>query len=148
MTSTFSQIYIHVVFSVKNRQKLIDPMWEEELYKYMTGVIRNKDQKLLAINGMADHIHILIGMKPSCCLSDLIREVKKTSNEYINTNKLTKAKFEWQRGYGAFSYSQSALNGIITYIENQKEHYKIKTFMKEYKDILDKFDVGYKDEYL
>ena len=77
MTSTFSQIYIHVVFSVKNRQKLIDPIWEEELYKYMTGVIRNKNQKLLAINGMADHIHILIGMKPTCCLSDLIREVKK-----------------------------------------------------------------------
>ena len=148
MSSTFSQIYIQVVFAVKGRESLIHQSWEEELYKYITGIIRNKEQKLLAINGMPDHIHILIGLKPSCCLSDLVREIKKSSNEFIKEHKLSKFKFQWQEGYGAFSYSYSSLENVIKYIQNQKEHHKKKSFKDEYLDVLKKFQLEYKDEYL
>lgn len=146
--STFYQIYIQVVFAVKGRNSLIAQSWEEELYKYITGIITNKGQKLIAINGMPDHIHILIGMKPSCCLSDLVREIKKSSNAFINEKKFSKFKFEWQEGYGAFSYSHSSLDNVIAYIQNQKEHHKKKSFREEYIDFLKKFEVEYKDEYL
>jgi putative transposase len=146
--STFYQIYIQVVFAVKGRNSLIAQSWEEELYKYITGIITNKGQKLIAINGMPDHIHILIGMKPSCCLSDLVREIKKSSNAFINEKKFSKFKFEWQKGYGAFSYSHSVLDNVIKYIQNQKEHHKNKSFREEYIDFLKKFEVEYKDEYL
>lgn len=146
--STFSQIYIQVVFAVKGRNSLITQSWEEELYKYITGIITNKGQKLIAINGMSDHIHILIGMKPSCCLSDLVRELKKASNAFVNEKKFSKFKFEWQEGYGAFSYSHSTLNNVIAYIQNQKEHHKKKSFREEYIDFLKKFEVEYKDDYL
>lgn len=146
--STFSQIYIQVVFAVKGRNSLIAQSWEEELYKYITGIITNKGQKLIAVNGMPDHIHILIGMKPSCCLSDLVREIKKASNAFVNEKKFSKFKFEWQKGYGAFSYSHSSLDNVIAYIQNQKEHHKNKSFREEYIDFLKKFEVEYKDEYL
>lgn len=146
--STFSQIYIQVVFAVRGRNSLIAQSWEEELYKYITGIITNKGQKLIAINGMPDHIHLLIGMKPSCCLSDLVREIKKASNSFINEKKFSKFKFEWQEGYGAFSYSHSSLDNVIAYIQNQKEHHKKKSFREEYIDFLKKFEVEYKDEYL
>ena len=118
MSSTYSQIYIQVVFAVKGRESLISISWEDELYKYVTGIITNKGQKLLAINGMSDHIHILIGMKPSCCLSDLVREIKKATNEFIKEKKFTRFNFQWQEGYGAFSYSHSALDNVIAYINN------------------------------
>ena len=122
--STFSQIYIQVVFAVKNRDALIATSWEERLYQYVTGIVQNKGQKVLAINGMPDHIHFFIGMKPSCCLSDLVREVKKASNEMINESKLSKFKFNWQEGYGAFSYSHSHIDNVVKYVMNQKEHHK------------------------
>ena len=147
-SSTFSQIYIQIVFAVKGRQSLILSKWEEDLYKYITGIVQNKDQKLLAINGMPDHIHILIGMKPSCKLSDLVREVKKSSNDFINDNGFCSRKFEWQEGYGAFSYSHSALDNIIGYINNQKEHHKVKTFKEEYHLILYKFEIEFDEKYL
>ncbi|WPR72380.1 IS200/IS605 family transposase [Flavobacterium sp. NG2] len=102
--STYSQIYIQIVFAVKNREAQITHEWEEELYKYITGIVQNKGQKIVAINGMPDHIHIFIGMKPSCCLSDLVREIKKSSNSFINEKGFCKYKFEWQEGFGAFSY--------------------------------------------
>ncbi len=146
--STFSQIYIQVVFAVKGRQSLIRPEWEEELYKYITGIVTNKEQKLIAINGVADHIHILLGLKPSCRLSDLVREIKKASNSFIKEKGFVKSKFEWQDGYGAFSYSHSALDNVIAYINNQKEHHRKKTFKEEYIEFLKKFQVDYKDEYL
>ncbi|MGB0880962.1 MAG: IS200/IS605 family transposase [Polaribacter sp.] len=146
--STYSQIYIQIVFAVKNRKALISNEWDEELYKYITGIITNKGQKLLAINGVADHIHILIGMKPTCCLSDLVREVKKASNVFIKEKKFTNSKFEWQSGYGAFSYSHSALDNVIKYVNNQKEHHKKKSFREEYKDFLMKFNVEHDDKYL
>lgn len=148
MSSTYSQIYIQIVFAVKGRQSLIQQSWEEELYKYITGIVQNKGQKMLAINGVSDHIHFLIGMKPSCNLSDLVREIKKASNVFINEKKLCAFKFEWQEGYGAFSYSHSALDNVINYIANQKEHHRKKSFHEEYVDFLKKFDVEYKEEYL
>lgn len=145
---TYSQINIQIVFAVKFRQKLIHESWEDELYKYITGIITQKNQKLLAINGMPDHIHILIGMRPSCCLSDLVREIKKSSTTFINENKFVKSKFRWQSGFAAFSYSNSALNNVIRYILNQKTHHRKKDFKKEYIENLEKFEVEYRPEYV
>ena len=146
--STYSQIYIQVVFAVKNRNSLIQKEWEERLYKYITGIVQKKEQKMLAINGVSNHIHFLIGMRPSCCLSDLVREVKKSTNEFINDNKLSKFQFNWQEGFGAFSYSHSQLDDVIAYVMNQKEHHKKKTFKDEYIDFLKKFNVEYNEKYL
>ncbi len=148
MPGTFSQIYIHVVFAVKGRNSLIAPEWAEELYKYITGIVQNKGQKMLAINGMPDHIHFLIGMKPSCSLSDLVREVKKSSNTFVQDKQFCKFKFEWQEGYGAFSYSHSALANVIAYIAKQKEHHRNKTFQEEYIAFLQKFQVEFDQKYL
>ena len=120
MSGTFSQIYIQVVFAVKHRNALIQAEWEERLYQYITGIVRNKGQKMLAINGMPNHIHFFIGMKPNCCLSDLVREVKKSSNDFIKENKLSGQSFNWQEGYGAFSYSHSQIDTVVQYIANQK----------------------------
>lgn len=148
MAGTFSQIYIQVVFAVKGRKSFIHPQWEEELYKYISGIVNNKEQKMLAINGMPDHIHIFIGMRPSCCLSDLVREIKKSSNEFIKERKFASAGFEWQGGYGAFSYSHSALDNVIKYVMNQKEHHKKRAFKDEYEELLRRFDIPFKEEYL
>jgi len=148
MAGTFSQIYIQTVFAVKGRGNFIQPDWEEELYKYITGIFTNRDQKMLAINGMPDHIHIFFGMKPACCLSDLIREVKKSSNEFIKNRNFIREHFEWQEGYGAFSYSHSALDNVIRYVMNQKEHHKKRTFRAEYEDLLKKFQIPFRKEYL
>jgi putative transposase len=148
MPGTFSQIYIQTVFAVKGRESLIEMSWEHELYKYISGIVRNKEQKMLAINGIADHIHFLIGMKPSCCLSDLVREVKKSSTDFIKEKKFTKHKFQWQEGYGAFSYSHSHLTSVIGYIQNQKQHHTVRTFKEEYMELLKKFEIAFKPEYL
>ena len=146
--STYSQIYIQVVFAVKYRESLIAPTWETELYKYITGIVQNKDQKMLAINGMPDHLHFLIGMRPACCLSDLVREVKKASNEFIKDKGFTASRFQWQEGFGAFSYSHSSLDNVIGYIMRQKEHHQKQTFKAEYLTFLKNFAVEYKPEYL
>ena len=147
-TNTFSQIYIQVVFAVKGRASLVSKSWEEELYKFVSGIVTNKGQKLLAINGMPDHIHIFIAMKPTCCLSDLVREIKKASNVYINEKKLCPSKFQWQQGFGAFSYSQSSVRNVISYILKQKEHHKKKTFKEEYIEFLRNFEIEYKTGHL
>jgi len=148
MAGTFSQIYIQIVFAVQDRESMIQSAWREELFKYISGIVRNKGQKMLAINGMPDHIHFLIGMKPSCCLSDFVREVKKSSNEFIKEKKFSKFKFNWQEGYGAFSYSHSQIDRVIKYIMNQEKHHKKQTFREEYLDFLNKFEIEFKDEYL
>jgi len=148
MAGTFSQIYIQIIFAVKGRESLISKSWEDDLHKYITGIIRNKEQKLLAINGMPDHIHILIGMKPTCCLSDLVREIKKSSNEFIKEKKFSKFKFQWQEGYGAFSYSHSALDNVINYISKQKEHHQTHSFKEEYMNFLKNYQIDFKNEYL
>lgn len=148
MADTYSQIYIQTVFAVQNRNTLIQPTWEDELYKYITGIIQNKGQKMLAINGTSNHIHILIGMKPTCCLSDLVREIKKSSNTFINEKRFIPYNFQWQEGFGAFSYSHSQLTDVIQYIENQKEHHKQLTFKEEYLAFLKAFEIEFKHEYL
>jgi len=148
MPDTYSQIYIQIVFVVKNRKALINKAWEERIYKYITGIVQNNGQKMLSINGMPDHIHFLIGMKPTCCLSDLVREIKKSSNAFIKENKFSDFTFNWQEGYGAFSYSHSQLNNVIGYINNQKEHHKKKTFKEEYLEFLLNFNIEFKNEHL
>ena len=148
MADTYSQIYIQIVFSVQNRKALIHESFETELYKYITGIVQNKGQKLIAINGMPDHIHIFIGMKPNCCLSDLVREIKKSSNSFINEKQFTNVSFNWQEGFGAFSYSFSQIDTVVNYIKNQKSHHKTKSFKEEYLEFLDKFEIEYKEEYL
>jgi len=148
MANTYSQIYIQIVFAVKNRNALIRSSWEEKLFQYITGIIKNKEQKLIAINGVADHIHIFIGLKPNCCLSDLVREIKKASTVFINDNKLSKYKFNWQAGFGAFSYSKSHIDTVYKYVMNQKTHHKKKTFKEEYLDFLKKYDIPYEEKYL
>ncbi|MDP1725973.1 MAG: IS200/IS605 family transposase [Bacteroidota bacterium] len=148
MPGTFSQLYVQIIFAVKGRNSFIHPIWEEQMFKYMSGIVKNKGQKMLAINGMPDHIHFLIGMKPACCLSDLVREVKKASNSFIKEKKFSQFMFQWQEGYGAFSYSHSNLDRIIRYIMNQKEHHKLRTFKDEFEDFLVKFEIEYNDEYL
>ena len=148
MPGTFSQIYIQIIFAVKGRGSLIYSDWEERLYKYITGIVRGKEQKMIAINGMPDHIHIFIGMKPSCCLSDLVREIKKASNEFINENKLSNFRFSWQEGYGAFSYSHSQIDNVVKYIMNQKQHHRKVSFREEYVDFLKKFEIEHDDKFL
>ena len=146
--STYSQIYIQIVFAVKGRDNLIKESWEDKLYKYITGIVQNKGQKMLAINGMPDHIHIFIGMRPSCCLSDLVREIKKSSNQYVNDLKLTPYPFKWQTGFGAFSYNHSQISNVIRYVMNQKEHHRKKTFHEEYVSFLNEFEISFEDKYL
>ena len=148
MADTYSQIYIQIVFAVQNRNAYIQTIWEKELYKYITGVVQNKGQKMLTINGTEDHIHFFIGMKPTCCLSDLVREVKKSSDNFITERKFTSLKFRWQEGFGAFSYSHSQLTNVIRYIENQKEHHKKQTFKDEYETFLKNYELEFKTEYL
>ena len=148
MAGTYSQIYIQIVFAVQGRRSLIQPEWEEHLYRYITGIITNKGQKLLAINGIPDHIHILIGMKPSCCLSDLVREIKKASNEFIRLNGYAPENFNWQEGFGAFSYSDSHLDRVIKYIHRQKAHHKVRSFKDEYIEHLRTYHIDYSLEYL
>lgn len=136
MPNTFTQIYIHIVFAVKNRNALINQTWEDKLYKYITGTVQKMGQKMLRINGMPEHIHFLIGMKPDIAISDLVREVKKSSSSYIKEEKLTKFNFNWQTGFGAFSVSHSQLDKVINYIINQKEHHRKRTFKEEYIELL------------
>lgn len=148
MANTFSQLYVQVVFAVKGRQSSIEEKWETQLYQYITGIIKAKDQKLLAINGMPDHIHIFMSIKPNCCLSDLVREIKKSSNEFINRNNLAHGVFLWQEGFSAFSYSHSHIDRVAKYVLNQKEHHKKSTFKQEYLGLLHKFQVTYDEKYL
>ncbi|MDR1269735.1 MAG: IS200/IS605 family transposase [Planctomycetaceae bacterium] len=145
---TFSQIYIQIVFAVKNRKALIDPSWKDELYKYITGIVRSKEQKMLAINGTSDHIHFLIGMRPSCCLSDLVREIKKSTDAFIKEKRFSSFPFQWQDGFGAFSYGHSAVSNVIQYIQQQQEHHRKKTFKEEYLTFLRKFEIDFKEEHL
>ncbi len=148
MSGTFSQIYIQIVFAVKGRANLISPIWKEELHKYIAGIIKGKNQKPIIVNGMPDHIHAFIGLKPSMAISDLVRDIKNNSTNFINDNKFVKGKFLWQVGYGAFSYSHSHIDNVYNYILNQETHHKKKTFREEYLEFLEKFKVDYNEKYL
>ncbi|MFN8340248.1 MAG: IS200/IS605 family transposase [Cyclobacteriaceae bacterium] len=136
MANTYTQLYFHVVFAVKGRANLISPKWKEDLYKYITGIIKNKNQKLIAINGMPNHIHLLIGMKPDGNLSDLVRDIKANSSRFVNEMKLVSGKFEWQNGFGAFTLGHSQLDSIADYIRKQEEHHQTTTFKEEYQKSL------------
>ena len=148
MANTFSQIYIQTVFAVENRLSLIRAEFKEDLYKYISGIVRNQGQKLISINGMPDHVHILIGLRPAMALADLVREIKADSSNFINRNKWVHGKFSWQEGNGAFSYGHSQLNTIIRYIQNQEKHHSRKTFKDEYLTLLRKFDIAFDDKYV
>ncbi|MBC9794631.1 IS200/IS605 family transposase [Sinomicrobium weinanense] len=148
MPGTFSQIYIQVVFAVKGRQNLIAQSWKDNLYKYISGIIKGKGQKSIIVNGMPDHIHVFIGLKPSMAISDLVRDIKNNSSKFINENKFVKGNFSWQEGYGAFSYSQSHIDNVYHYILNQEKHHKKRTFREEYIDFLKKFEIEHDEKYL
>ncbi|MGH9760914.1 MAG: IS200/IS605 family transposase [Blastocatellia bacterium] len=148
MPDTYSQIIIQLVFAVEARQSLISPKHQEEVNKYITGIVRNKRSKMLAINGVPDHIHILIGLNPAQAISDLVRDIKADSNEWVNKKGWIRGRFSWQEGYGAFSYSRSQLDRVVRYVMNQEQHHSKRTFKDEYLTLLRKFDIAFKDEYL
>lgn len=148
MANTFTQIHIQVVFAVQNRQSLISNSWKEELYRYITGIIQNYDHKVLQINGMPDHVHILFGMRPTQSLSDLMKQVKQDSSKWINTKGYVRGKFSWQAGYGAFSYSKPELANVIAYIENQEAYHKTRSFKEEYAELLNRFEIEYDERYV
>lgn len=148
MAGTFSQIYIQIVFAVKGRENLIGNGWKTELHKYIAGIIKGKEQKPIIVNGMSDHIHAFVGLRPAMAISDLARDIKNNSSKFINEKGLVKGKFSWQEGYGAFSYSHSQIGNVYDYILNQEEHHKKKTFKEEYLDFLKKFEIEFDDKYL
>ena len=148
MAGTYSQLYIHIVFAVSGRKNLIEKSWEDDLHKYISGIIKNKNQKPIIVNGMADHIHAFISLKPAIAISDLVREIKNNSSNFINKNKLVKGKFSWQAGYGVFSYSHSQIDNVYNYILNQEKHHKKRNFKEEYCNLLKKFDIEYNEKYI
>ncbi len=148
MANTFTQLHIQLIFAVQNRTGLIDKFWKDRLYAYMTGIIQNNGHKLLIINGMPDHVHILIGFRTTQALSELVQVVKRDSSKWINENKLVRGKFSWQEGFAAFSYSHSHLQNVIEYIKNQEEHHRKLTFLEEYKLFLEKFEIEFDEKFI
>lgn len=148
MANTYSQITLHIVFAVRGRENLLNKSHRNELYKYITGIVKNKGQKLLSINGMSDHIHILCSIEPKMAISDLVRDIKNNSSKFINDKKWLPGKFMWQEGFGVFSYSRSQRSQVISYIENQEKHHKRINFREEYLDMLSRFDVDFDPKYI
>ena len=148
MSNTYTQIHIQSVFAVQNRISLINDSFKEKLYLYIAGIVSNCGHKLLAINGMPDHVHIVFGLRPSQSISDLMKNIKQDSSKWINKMKLVTGKFNWQDGYGAFSYSKSQLPQLLTYVQNQEKHHKKISFLEEYRNILDQLQIEYDPRYL
>ncbi len=148
MADVYSKVYLQIVFAVKNRQALLDKSWRNDLYAYMAGIINNRGNYSLAVNGSFDHVHLFFDYKGKELISDLVRELKKISNDYIKNNRLTRSKFQWQSGYGVFSHGYREKPAIIKYIMNQEEHHQKKSFKKEYLQILEAFEIEFKEEYL
>lgn len=148
MANTYTQLYIQIVFAVKGRENLISKQHKEELQKYMTGIVQQRKCKLLAIHCMPDHCHVLIGLRPDIAFSDLVRDMKASSSKFIKEKKWLKGAFQWQEGFGAFSYSQSQLPDVINYVLNQEEHHKELSFKEEYQAFLQKFQVDYDEKYI
>jgi REP element-mobilizing transposase RayT len=148
MANTYTQIYIHVVFAVSGRRNLIRREYKEELHKYITGIVQTRGQKLIVINGMPDHLHILIGLKPDMAVSNLVRDIKAISSKFINERRWIRGKFGWQEGFGAFSYSHSQLDKVVNYIKNQEKHHAKKSFRDEYLQMLERFNVEYDVRYI
>ncbi len=148
MAGTFYQIYIQFVFAVHGRENLLHKSWRNEVFKYMSGIIKGKNEKPIIVNGVSDHVHVFIGLRPSIRICDLVRDIKNNSSRFINDKKFLPVRFEWQNGYGAFSYSQSQINNVYRYIENQETHHKKRTFREEYLDFLNKFEIEYNEKHL
>ncbi|MDQ8005854.1 MAG: IS200/IS605 family transposase [Pedobacter sp.] len=148
MANTYSQINIHCVFAVKGRENIITQNFRDDLHKYMSGVLKNDNVFPLAVGGWKDHVHVFFELLPNLKISDIIRNLKSVSSKWINDNHFVLSKFQWQEGYGAFSYSRSQRNDVINYIINQEEHHRGKTFREEYLEMLKKFEVEFKDEYV
>jgi len=148
MPNTYTQVHIQVVFTVQNRDCIINQLWKAELYKFITGIIQNHGHKVLAINGMPDHIHLFIGMRPTQSLSELMQDIKGDSSKWIIQKRFIKGRFSWQEGYGAFSYSKSHVDSVIEYIKNQEVHHRKRSFFEEYKELLEKFEVEYDERYI
>lgn len=148
MANTYTQLYIHYVFAVQNRLSLIHEKWKADLYKYMNGIVSQKGHKAFAINGMPDHLHVLVSMSPKQAPSDLMYHIKRSSSIWINKNRLVKGRFSWQEGFGAFSYGKSQIPDIAKYIENQQEHHRKKTFKKKYLEFLKAFEIEYDERYV
>ena len=148
MANTYTQIHIHVVFAVRNRKMLIMQDIEQEVHSYITSIVMNQGHKVLQINGMPDHIHLLIGLRPFQSLSELIQIVKRDSSKWINKQRITRLKFNWQEGFGAFACSKSVVPKVIAYIQNQKEHHKKVDFKNEYIQFLEKNDIDYDERYI
>ena len=148
MANTYTQIHIQAVFTVQNKHCVIRNNWEEELFQYITGIIQSNGHKVLAINGMPDHVHIFFGMRPNQALSDLLQDVKGSSSKWINKKQFVNGNFSWQAGFGAFSYSKSHVDNVINYIKSQKTHHKKHTFIEEYLDFLKKFEIPFDERYI
>jgi len=148
MAGTYSQIYIQVVFAVKGRNNLLQKPWRDEVFKYISGIIKGKNQKPIIVNGVSDHVHLFIGLKPSMCLSDLVRDIKNNATNFIKNSNFIKGEFAWQEGFGAFSYSQSHIDNVYQYILNQEEHHRKSTFREEYLEFLERFEIEYDEKYL
>jgi len=147
MANTYTQLHIQLVFAVKYRAALIQKQWQPRLHQYITGILQQNQHKMLQINSMPDHIHILIGMRPTQSISSLVQNVKTESSKWIKDNKFCKA-FAWQEGFGAFSYSKSHVGRVIRYIQNQEVHHKKETFLNEYRKMLKAFEIEYDDGYI
>ena len=148
MANTYTQIFIHAVFAVQTRKMLINPAWETDLHQYISGIVRKNGHKLIAINGMPDHLHVFVGMKPNQSLSDLMQDIKADSSKWINQKKLLSVKFNWQKGFGGFSYATSQVDSLVKYINNQKQHHQKIDFIHEYLEILKKFNVDFDPKYI
>lgn len=148
MANTYTQIHIQVVFAVQNRGSLIAQAWKDELYRYITGIVQACGHKLLQINGMPDHLHILFGMRPTQALSELVQHVKQDSSKWINQKGFVRGRFSWQEGYGAFSYSKRDVPHVIAYIQNQEEHHRVRTFQEEYVEFLKDFEIEHDERYI
>lgn len=148
MANSYTQIHLQLILAVRSRKGLITSSWEKELYRYISGIIENINHKLLAINGVPDHLHILIGMRPSQSISELMQKIKTNSSKWINQKGFVVGRFEWQSGYSAFSYVRTAISNVIRYIENQKEHHGITTFKDEYISLLNEHDIDYDERYI
>ena len=146
MANSYTQLYAQIIFSPRCRQNLIHNRIKDEIYKYIVGIIKKKNQKPMIINGMPDHVHILLGFSPDITISDLVRDIKSNSTNFVNDNNLIQGKFSWQKGFGAFTYSKSQVPRVVRYIKNQEEHHCKKTFKEEYLELLEKFGVKYKEK--
>jgi REP element-mobilizing transposase RayT len=148
MPNTFSQIYLHILIVVSGRHSSIHNDWKNDLYKYITGIVHSKSQKLIMINGISNHLHMLLSTKPNYCISDLVRDIKSNSSRFINQNEWANGKFSWQSGSGIFSVSQSQLHKVKNYIMNQEEHHKEKLFKDEFEELLKAYQIPYQQEFL